>query len=59
MYFQKPLMMWLFETHVASQRLPLRRLELPRAGQLFISSFHVSYTYVYCHPVSGNLNQTL
>lgn len=28
MCFQKPLMMWLFETHVASQHLPLRRLGL-------------------------------
>jgi len=26
--FQKPLMTWLFETHVASQHLPLRKLKL-------------------------------
>ena len=38
MCFQKPPMMWLFETHVASQRLPLRKLKLSRAGQLLLSA---------------------
>lgn len=34
MCFQKPLMMWLFETHVASQCLPLQKLEAIYDGEL-------------------------
>lgn len=34
MCFQKPLMMWLFETHVASQYLPLPKLEATYDGEL-------------------------
>ena len=34
MCFEKPLMMWLFETHVASQRSPLLELETTYDGEL-------------------------
>ena len=52
MCFEKPLMMWLFETHVTSQRLSLRRgatYGLSRVDYSITLSLIQIYTPMYPH----------
>ncbi len=45
MCFEQPLMTWLFETHVASQRLPLRMGTT--YGLLFVDDSIMIYTPIF------------